>query len=58
MISLSWLSRLNLGSMLPGHIIKFYDLVECDKLYPLTDVNDKFIMVIFHVIKSLWEIGN
>jgi hypothetical protein len=43
--------------MLSGHI-KFYGLIEYDKLYPLTDVNDKFTMVIFHVIKSLWEIEN
>jgi hypothetical protein len=53
MMDLSQLSRLNLGSMLPGHIIKFYDLIECDKLYPLTDANDKLTMVIFHVIKSI-----
>jgi hypothetical protein len=53
MMNLSQLSHLDLGFMLPGHRIKFYDLIKCDKLYPLTDVNDKFIMVIFHVIKSL-----
>jgi hypothetical protein len=50
---LSQLGRLDLDSMLPGHIIKFYGLIEYDKLYPLTDVNDKFTMTIFHVIKSL-----
>jgi hypothetical protein len=53
MINLSQLSRLKLGSMLPGHRIKSYGLIECGKLYTLTDVNDKFFMVIFHVIKSL-----
>jgi hypothetical protein len=36
--------------MLSGHRIKSYGLIECDKLYPLTDINDKFIMVIFHVM--------
>jgi hypothetical protein len=50
---LSQLSRLELGSMLSGHRIKYRGLIKCDKLYPLTDVNDKFTMVIFHVIKSL-----
>jgi hypothetical protein len=39
--------------MLPGHKIKSYDLIECDKLYHVTDINDKFTMVVFHVIKSL-----
>jgi hypothetical protein len=57
-MDLSQLSRLNLGSMLLGHRIKFYGLIECDKLYHLTDINDKFIVVIFHVIKSLREIEN
>jgi hypothetical protein len=52
-MNLSQLGRLDLDSMLPGHIIKFYGLIEYDKLYPLTDVNDKFTMTIFHVIKSL-----
>jgi hypothetical protein len=33
--------------MLLGHRIKLYGLIECDKLYHLTDVNDKFTMVIF-----------
>jgi hypothetical protein len=51
MIDLSQLSHLNLGFMLPGHRIKFYGLIECDKLYSL--INDKFTMIIFHVIKSL-----
>jgi hypothetical protein len=46
-MNLSQLSRLNLGSMLPGHRIKSCGLIECDELYPLTDVNDKFTMVIF-----------
>jgi hypothetical protein len=53
MMNLSQLSRLELGYMLSGHRIKSYDLIKCDKLYPLTNVNDKFPMVIFHVIKSL-----
>jgi hypothetical protein len=44
--------------MLPGHRIKFYGLIECDKLYPLTNVNEKITMVIFYVIKSLLEIRN
>jgi hypothetical protein len=56
MMNLSQLSHLNLGSMLPGRRIKFYGLIECDKLYPLTGVDDKFTMVILHVIKLLWEI--
>jgi hypothetical protein len=47
MMNLSQLSRLDLGSMLPGHRIKSYSLIECDKLYPLTNVNDKFTMVFF-----------
>jgi fucose permease len=58
MMNLSQLSHSDLASMLPGHRIKSYGLIECDKLYPLTDANDKFSMIIFHVIKSLWEIGN
>jgi hypothetical protein len=57
MMNLSQLRRLELGSMLMEHRIKSYGLIECDKLYHLTDVNDKFSMVIFHVIKSLGEIG-
>jgi hypothetical protein len=56
-MDLSQLSRLNLGSMLPGHRIKFYGLIECDKLYPLTDVNDKFTMTIFYIIKSFEKLG-
>jgi hypothetical protein len=52
MINLSQLNYfLYLGSMLPGHRIKSYGLIECDKSYPLADVNDKFAMIIFHVIK-------
>jgi hypothetical protein len=51
--NLSQLSHLDLGSMLPGHRIKSYSSMERDKLYPLIDVNDKFPMVIFHVVKSL-----
>jgi hypothetical protein len=58
MMNLSQLSHLDLVSMLSGHRIKSYCLIECDKSYPLTDINDKFIIVIFHVIKSLWEIRN
>jgi hypothetical protein len=57
-MNLSQLSHLDLCSMLPGHRIKSYGLIECDKLYPLIDVNDKFTMIIFHVIKSLREIRN
>jgi hypothetical protein len=53
MMDLTQLSRLKLSSMLPGHRIKFYNLIDCDKLYPLTVVNDKFTMVIFHIIKFL-----
>jgi hypothetical protein len=52
-MNLSQLSHLDLGSMLPGHRIKSYSSMERDKLYPLIDVNDKFPMVIFHVVKSL-----
>jgi hypothetical protein len=47
MMNVSQLSHLDLGSMPPGYRIKSYDLIECDKLYPLTDVNDKFNMIIF-----------
>jgi hypothetical protein len=39
--------------MLPGHRIKSYSLIKCDELYLLIDVNEKFTMVIFYVIKSL-----
>jgi hypothetical protein len=53
MMNLSQLSHLDLGSMLPGHRIKSYGLIECDKLYALTDVNDKLTMVFFHVIMFL-----
>jgi hypothetical protein len=42
MINLSQLSHLELGSILPGHRIKSHDLIKCDKLYPLTGINDKF----------------
>jgi hypothetical protein len=52
-MNLSQLSHLKLGSMLPGYRIKSYGLIKCDKLYILTNVNDKFTMIIFHVIKSL-----
>jgi hypothetical protein len=31
-MNISQLSHLDLGSMLPGHRIKSYDLIECDKL--------------------------
>jgi hypothetical protein len=40
--------------MLPGHKIKSYGLINYDELYLLTNVNDKFTMTIFHVIKFLW----
>jgi hypothetical protein len=53
MMNLSQLSYLEFGSMLSGYRIKSYDLIECDKFYPLIDVNDKFTMVIFHVVRSL-----
>jgi hypothetical protein len=53
MMNLSHLSHLDIGSMLLGHRIKSYDLIEYEKLYPLIDVNDKITMVFFHVIKSL-----
>jgi hypothetical protein len=33
MMNLSQLSHLNLSSVLPRHGIKFYGLIECDKLY-------------------------
>jgi hypothetical protein len=52
-MNLSQLNRLELGSMLSGHKIKSCGLIKCDKLYPLTDINDKSTMVILHVIKSL-----
>jgi hypothetical protein len=52
-MNLSQLSHLELGSMLPGQRMKSYGLIKCDELYLLTDVNDKFTMVIFHVIKYL-----
>jgi hypothetical protein len=51
MINLSQLSCLELGSILPGHRIKFYGLIKCDKLYLLTDVDDIFTSH-FHVIES------
>jgi hypothetical protein len=52
-MNLSQLSRLELGSILSGHRIKSYGLIECNKLYLLTDVNGKFSIVIFHVIETL-----
>jgi hypothetical protein len=42
--------------MLPGHTIKSYGLIECDKLYPLIDFNDKYSKVTFHVIESSYVI--
>jgi hypothetical protein len=36
--------------MLPGHRIKSYGLIECDKSYLLADVNDKFALVIFMLL--------
>jgi hypothetical protein len=53
MMNLSQLSRLELGSMLPGQRIKSCGLIKCDKLYHLIDINEKFTMIIFHIIKSL-----
>jgi hypothetical protein len=55
-MNLSQLSHLELGCMLPGHTIKSYGLIECDKLYPLIDFNDKFSKVTFHVIESSYVI--
>jgi hypothetical protein len=52
-MNLSQLNHLELGSMLTGHRIKSYGLIKCDKLYLLTDVNEKITMLIFDVIKSL-----
>jgi hypothetical protein len=52
-MNLSQLSHLELGSMLPRHRIKSYDLIKYDELYLLNDINDKFTMVTFYVIKSL-----
>jgi hypothetical protein len=52
-MNLSQLSRLELGSILSGHRIKSYGLIECNKLYLLTDVNGKFSIVVFHVIETL-----
>jgi hypothetical protein len=43
--------------MLPRHIIKSYDLIECDKSYPLADVNDKFTMVIFILLSPYEKSG-
>jgi hypothetical protein len=53
MMNLLQLSHLDIGSVLLGHRIKSHGLIECDKSYPLADVNDKFTMTIFYVIKSL-----
>jgi hypothetical protein len=36
--------------MLLGHRIKSYGLIECDKSYPLADVNDKFTIIIFMLL--------
>jgi hypothetical protein len=50
MMNLSQLSRLDLGSMLPGHRIKFYGLIECDKLYHpsalMTNLSRSFSMLL------------
>jgi hypothetical protein len=43
--------------MLSGHRIKSYNLIKCDKLYLMTDVNDIFTIVIFHAIESSYVIG-
>jgi hypothetical protein len=56
-MNLSQLSRLNLGSMLSGHRIKSYGLIECDKLYPLTDVNDKFPWSFFMLVSPYEKSG-
>jgi hypothetical protein len=56
-MNLSQLSRLELGSMLPGHKIKSYSLIECDKLYPQTNINDKFTMVIFLLLSPYEKSG-
>jgi hypothetical protein len=57
MMNLLLLSRLEFDSMLLGYIIKFYGLIECDKLYPLTDINDKFIMVVFMLLSPYEKSG-
>jgi hypothetical protein len=56
-MNLSQLSHLELGSMLPGQKIKSCDLIKCDKLYPLTNVNDKFTMVIFMLLSPYEKSG-
>jgi hypothetical protein len=43
--------------MLPGHRIKSYDLIECDKSYPLSDVNDKFTIIIFMLLSPYEKSG-
>jgi hypothetical protein len=43
--------------MLPGHRIKSYGLIECDKSYPLADANDKFTMVIFMLLSPYEKSG-
>jgi hypothetical protein len=48
---------LDLGSMLPGYIIKSYSLIECDKSYPLADVNDKFTIIIFMLLSPYEKSG-
>jgi hypothetical protein len=52
-MNLSQLSHLELGSMLSGHRIKFYGLIKCDELYLLTNVNNKFTMVIFMLLSLM-----
>jgi hypothetical protein len=49
------LSHLDLGSMLPGHRIKCYGLIECDKLYPMlmTNLPWSFFMLISPSGKSV-----
>jgi hypothetical protein len=57
MMNLSKLSRLDLGFMLPGHRIKSYGLIKCDKLYPLANVNDKFTIIIFMLLSPYEKLG-
>jgi hypothetical protein len=57
MMNLSKLSRLDLGFMLPGHRIKSYSLIRCDKLYPPTDVNVKFTIVVFTLLSPYEKSG-
>jgi hypothetical protein len=54
-MNLSQLSHLDLGSMLPGHRIKYHGLIKCDKFYLVTDVNEKFTMLISLMLLSPYK---